>query len=168
MLAVAGVALVALVDSLRRAAADAVEPSEAVQASERTLELVPGREGGFTVDGSGWRARVLLDGDEYLSGEEIDAGFEDRLTGLPFEIAHVALAPDGTLALAIWKFETRPVRNAIQLWDGKTLVSAFDVPQGTFGGGLAFSRDGEVIAAYSPHRERLALYDRNGTLLPPG
>ena len=81
------------------------------------------------------------------------------------DIAHVAVAPDGTLVLAVWRFPwTGGVRTALQLWRKGRLVAAFPVPPGSFAGGLGFSADGRLVATYSSDRRSAKLFDRSGRL----
>lgn len=156
VLAVLAVAAAAVVDGLRseqrgRAAVPAHSSAEAEQIVRRTAGLA-------VVEN-----RVLLNGAAYLSSPQIRAGFPAALEGSSFELAHVAAAPDGTLALATYNFPfSGPPANAIELWRGSELVSSFAVPPGSFGGGLGFSRDGALVAAVSPDGLRATLYDRGG------
>jgi hypothetical protein len=107
--------------------------------------------------------RVLRNGRVYLSAEQIDAAFPAPLEGASFDIAHLATAPDGTLALAIYKFPSiGPPRNGIQVWRKGELVGAFTVRPGTFGGGLGFTSDGRLVAALSPDGLRASLFEPSG------
>jgi hypothetical protein len=130
------------------AAADALRGRDGGAQPRPRADSVPelGDAGGYTLAGRP-KTRVLVDGGVYLSADQIADAFPDPLEGVLFEIGHAAMAPDGTLALAIYNFgmSGRP-RNAIQLWREGKLVAAYSVPPGTFGGGIGFTADGRVIA----------------------
>jgi hypothetical protein len=105
----------------------------------------------YVAAGEGMRTRIDRRGREFLTEEQIDAAFPAPLEDVPFDIAHTAVAPDGTLAVAVYKLPpTGPIRAAVELWRGSTLVNAFNVPTGAFGGGLGFT------AATSPPSRRTA------------
>jgi hypothetical protein len=159
IVAVLVLAAVATADSFRQEARDrVVEPAAARQGDERLTRGIPHE---FTVAPE--RTRVLRNGRQYLSAEQIDAAFAPPLEGASFDIAHLATARDGTLALAIYKFPSiGPPRNGIQLWRDGDLVAAFTVPPGTFGGGLGFTSDGEHVAAVSPDGRRANIFERSG------
>jgi hypothetical protein len=107
--------------------------------------------------------RVLRDGAEYLSAAEIENAFPPALAGSSFELAYAAEAPDGTVALAAHSFPLdAPPADAIQLWAGTELQSSFVVPRESFGGGLGFSSDGELVATVAPDAGLVTLYDRRG------
>jgi hypothetical protein len=117
--------------------------------------------GGYTLAGRP-KTRVLLRGDVYLSADEIAKAFPDPLEGVLFEIGDAAMAPDGTLALAIYNFGTPgPPRNAIQLWRDGELLAAYSVPPGTFGGGIGFTLDGRVVAR-APRGEQIRIFTVTG------
>ena len=148
------------------AAADAFrgEPEERIVSRERTTthELV-GPTPEYVADGEGMRTRVNRRGREYLTEAQIDEAFPAPLEGLPFDIAHTAVAPDGTLALAVYKLPpTGPIRAAVELWRSGRLVSAFNVPTGAFGGGLGFTSDGRNIATVTPDGHTAVLFSREG------
>jgi hypothetical protein len=160
--AVLMLAAVATADALRRDGEP--QPVAKRQAAERPGErlLRPGARG-FVADGRLTRTRVLRGGREVLSAEQIERAFPAPLGGVQFHIAHLAVAPDGTLAVAVYKFpRIGPARAAIELWRGNELAGAFPVPAGSFGGGLGFSADGERIATFSLRRRQATLFDRSG------
>jgi hypothetical protein len=85
------------------------------------------------------------------------------LAGSSFELAYAAEAPDGTVALAAYSFPPDlPPAETIELWLGSELQSSFVVPRGSFGGGLGFSSDGELVATVAPDAGLVTLYDRRG------
>jgi hypothetical protein len=107
--------------------------------------------------------RVLEHGREYLSAEAVDAAFPADLGGVPFDIAYVARAADGLVALGIYKFPYgTPVRAGVELWRGHTLAGAFEVPPGAFAGGLGFAAEGRLIATLSSDGMLVHLFTRGG------
>jgi hypothetical protein len=164
VVAVLVLAAVAAADGVRRAGSDrdaAPEPSARV---EPVARLVAGDPGAFVAVSDGLtRTRVLRDGKEVLGEKAIDAAFPAPLEGVHFDVAHIALAPDGTLVLAIYKFP-RPGRAqaGIELWRGKRLVGAFPVPAGSFGGGIGFNVEGDLVATFSRGDRGATLFDRTG------
>lgn len=162
-LVVAAVLVVAVV-----AAADAVRRSVGEQVVERLPDrpapqlLLRGDAHGFTAVGPFTRTSVVRDGKEVLSAAQVDAAFPGPFPDEPFDIAHVAVSPDGTLVLAVYKFPYHePAQAGIELWRGSEFVGAFPVPDGSFAAGLGFSADGELVGMYSPERQA-TLYDRSG------
>jgi hypothetical protein len=130
-----------------------------LQAVPRSAVADPPLEdtGGYALAGRP-RTRVLVGGDVYLTADQIAEAFPDPLEGVLFEIGHAAMAPDGTLALAIYNFGTSgPPRNAIQVWRKGELVAAYAVPPGTFGGGIGFTADGR-LAARAPRGDRTRIF----------
>jgi hypothetical protein len=141
----------------RRVGEDATETS--VQARTR---LVPGSARDFVADGAFLRTRVLRSGREYLGAEAIAKAFPAPVGG-PFDIAELAVAPDDTLVLAIYRFPAQgEPRNALEFWRARKLVGAFSVPPGYFGGGLEFSRDGRLVAMFSHEGRLRGVFDRRG------
>lgn len=113
--------------------------------------------GGFTPAGRP-RTRVLHKGRVYLTAEQVGDAFPPPLEGVQFDIGHVASAPDGTIALAIYNFGTaEPPRNVIELWRDGRLMGAFPVPPGTFGGGIGFTKDGR-LGARAPRGNRTTIF----------
>lgn len=150
---------VAAADSFR------AEPDERVVPAERTQgqRLVGNPAPEYVAEGEEMRTHVSRRGREYLSAAQIDEAFPAPLEGLPFDVAHLAVAPDGTLALAVYKLPTTgPIRAAVELWRQGELVSAFIVPTGTFGGGLGFTADGRAVATVTPDGLTAVLFSREG------
>jgi hypothetical protein len=117
----------------------------------------------YVAEGTGVRTRVMRRGRVYLTAAQIDAAFPAPLEGIPFDVAHLAFASDGTLALAVYKLPaTGPIRAAIELWRDGRLVSAFLVPTGSFGGGLGFSRSTGRLATVAADERTAVLYSREG------
>jgi hypothetical protein len=159
-LVVLGVVIVSAV-----AAADAFrgEGSARVAAEEEPAHTLVGPTPEYVALGEGTRTRIDRRGREFLTEEQIDAAFPAPLEDLPFDIAHTAVAPDGTLAVAVYKLPpTGPIRAAIELWRGGRLVHAFNVPTGTFGGGLGFTVDGRHVATVTPDGRTAVLFSREG------
>ena len=116
----------------------------------------------FASAGAFLRKRVLRSGKEYLSAGAIERAFPVRVEG-PLDISKLAVAPDGTLVLAIYRFPPdSEAQGALEFWRGRRLVGAFPVPPGYFGGGLAFNRDGSLVATFSYDGQLRGIFDRNG------
>ena len=123
------------------------------------------RESRFEGDGRFLHQRVLRAGREYLSAEAIEKAFPGEDIG-PIDVSKIAVAPDGTLALAVYRFPNgRPAAGALLFWRGRELVGSFAVPPGHFGGGLAFSADGDLVALFSHDGALRGVYDRHGRRL---
>jgi len=161
--------LAAVVVLVAVAAADAIRPD----GQERTVSAAPGpaapqtsvqrASSGYVAVGDFTRKRVLRHGREYLSADAIDAAFPGVELGEPFDISHLATAPDGTLALAIYRFPAKkPVEAGVELWREGRLVAAFQVPAGSFGGGLGFADEGRLVATLFPDGHSVALFSRAG------
>ena len=167
VVALALLVAVAALDAFRPGRDDAPRERVARSAPEDTgpdapLDLVPGRVGEVRAAGTYLRKRVVRDGRPYLSEDAVADAFPLPLEG-PFDIAHVAVAPDGTLVLAVYGFSPYGrARGAIELWRGREPLGAFVVPSGSFGGGLAFSRDGELIATFGRSGDLSGVFDRRG------
>jgi hypothetical protein len=133
---------------------------------EATPLLVPGRGHSYVVVGGElFHNRVLRSGAEHLSTEEIAAAFPGESKN-PIDVSKIAVAPDGTLVLGVYRF--RPglsAEGAVELWEGRRLVNAFLVPPGYFGGGFAFSSDGALIATLSYDGTLNGVFDREGRLV---
>jgi hypothetical protein len=165
VVAVLVLAAVAAADGVRRAGSEQVVVREEAQRPRTGMALAPGRAQGHAAvaDGRLTRTRVVRDGEEVLSREQIDAAFPAPLEGDLFDVAHVAVAPDGTLVLAVYKFPPgRSVLGAIELWREERLVGAFPVPAGSFGGGIGFSENGSLVATFAGGRSQATLFDRGG------
>ena len=160
VIAVLVLAAVATADAFRAGSRERVTPTAAAQPQQVVVHRV---SSGLVAVGSLTRKRVLRNGREYLSAEQVDAAFPAPLTGVPFDIAYVAGAPDGTVALGIHKFPPAgPVRAAIELWRNGRLVSAFPVRPGVLGGGLGFAEEGRYVAALSPDGLFVHVFTRDG------
>ena len=109
------------------------------------------------------RKRVLKNGREYLNAQQVDAAFPGGEEGDPFDISHLAAAPDGTIALGVYRFPAkRPAQAAVELWRDGRLVSAFPVPPGSFVGGLGFAADGRLVATVLADSYTVRLFTRSG------
>ena len=152
------------------AAADAVRNLERrdtrrVAAEEWSLQrarLVPTEAARFTAAGPSLKKRILRDGREYLSAAAIEDAFPVPVQG-PIDISKVAVAPNGTLVLAIHRFPPQgEARGAVEVWKGRTFAGGFGVPTGYFGGGLAVNRDGSLVATFSYDGQLRGIFDRTG------
>jgi hypothetical protein len=161
--------LAAVVVLVAVAAADAIRRD----GQERTVSAAPRpaapqtsvrrASSGYVAVGYFTRKRVLHHGREYLSPEAIDAAFPSVELGEPFDISHLATAPDGTLALAIYRFPAKkPVEAGVELWREGRLMAAFQVPAGSFGGGLGFADEGRLVATLFSDGHSVALFSRAG------
>ncbi len=118
---------------------------------------------GLIAVGSFTRKSVLKNGREYLTPEEVEGAFPAGLEGVPFDIAYVASASDGTVALAIYRFPYGgPASPLIELWRGHSRVSAFRVPPGAFAGGIGFAAEGRLVATLSSDGLLVNLFTRSG------
>lgn len=169
VLAVLVLAAAAAGDAMRgtgREARDAAPDRGAARAGAseppaRQVFVLP-RQGRFEGDGRFLHRRVLRGGREYLSAEAIERAFPGDDRG-PIDVSKIAVAPDGTLVLAVYRFPNgRPAIGALLLWRGRELVGSFAVRPGDFGGGLAFSRRGDLIALFSHDGALRGVYDRSG------
>ena len=162
--AIVVLATVAAADAVRddRAQTPARATAADAASTPRHLAFARGRSGDYRGHGHYLHDRVLRRGREYLSPEEIAAAFPVPIEG-PVDISQVAVAPDGTLVLGVYLFPARSdARGALEFWRGRTLESAFPVPPGTFAGGLAFNRDGSLVATFSYDGALRGVYDRSG------
>ena len=124
--------------------------------------LVPGQANRFRAVGPFLAQRVVLGRREYLGPDAVERAFPGNVEG-PLDISKIAQAPDGTLVLAVYRFPpARPAAGALQFWRDRRLVGAFRVPPGYFGGGLAFNRDGSLVALFSHDGQLRGVYDRRG------
>ena len=161
VIAVLVLAAVATADALRME-----RPQQTLTRRHQTIPLQTSAR--LTVDSS-TRKRILRKGREYLSAEQVDREFPGPPGSVPFEIAHVAAAADGTVALAIYRFPPgAPVRAAIELWRNGELVSAFPVRPRVLGGGLGFAEDGQYVAALSPDGRLVHVFAHDGRLVGGG
>ncbi|HEX5468941.1 MAG TPA: hypothetical protein VFW80_07830 [Gaiellaceae bacterium] len=160
--------LAAVVVLVAVAAADAVRPKgkEHVRLPAEDVAAAPvvhRASSGYVAVGPLTRNRVLRFGREYLSAASVDAAFPGDDVGEPLDISHLATAPDGTLALAVYRFPAKdPAEAAIELWRRGRLVSAFRVPAGAFGGGLGFAYGGRLVATLLSDGFNVLLFSRTG------
>jgi hypothetical protein len=123
------------------------------------------REGTYEGDGRFLETRVLRAGREHLSAEAVAAAFPGADSGL-IDILRIAVAPDGTLVLGIIRFPPGlRAQSGVELWRGRRLRGAFTVEPGSFGGGFAFDRAGELIALFSHDGALRGVYDLSGRRL---
>ncbi|MBD0291566.1 MAG: hypothetical protein ICV74_09950 [Thermoleophilia bacterium] len=119
----------------------------------------------YVGEGSFLRKSVVRGRREYLSAEAVEDAFPGSATG-PIDISKIAVAPDGTLVLAVYRFPAgQPAVGAVQFWRHRRLVGAFVVPPGFFGGGMAFDRTGALVALFSRDGALRGVYDRAGRRL---
>ena len=105
--AVAVLAAVAAADAVRDdPKRDAGAAAARAASVPRHVEFVPGRSGVFRGHGHYLHDHVLRRGREYLSADEIAAAFPVPVEG-PLDISQVAVAPDGTLVLGVYRFPAR-------------------------------------------------------------
>jgi hypothetical protein len=154
-------ALAAITDAVRP------HPAESAQAqpggSVATPVVHPQSSSGFTAGGTIAHTRVLRFGREFLGAEAIRSAFPVPLYGAAFDIAHLAARPDGTLVLAIYAFpQGRPASDGIEIWRNGQLEGAFEVPIGSFGGGIGFAADGRLVAALAGDGMLVSLFTRSG------
>jgi hypothetical protein len=161
LVAVVVLAAIAAADALTPAGKERVVSNVASVAATRTV--VHRASAGYVAVGAFTRKRVLRHGQEYLSSDSIDAAFPSPETGEPFDISHLAAAPDGTLALAVYRFPAKePAEAGIELWRQGRLLDAFPVPAGSFGGGLGFADDGRLVATMLADGYTVLLFTRSG------
>jgi hypothetical protein len=151
------------------ATADAIRPRPTESAEAQSGGSVAGpvvhpqSSSGFTAGGKLAHTRVLRFGREFLGAEAIRDGFPAPLQGAAFDIAHLAARSDGTLVLAIYAFpQGRPAADGIEIWRRGRLESAFEVPVGSFGGGIGFASDGRLVAALAGDGTLVRLFTRSG------
>ncbi len=173
LLVVALVVLAALAagDALRGGERTSAPGPAAVEAAaDRELDVVdtgaptfvPPRPTGLRGVGSFLAKKVMRGGTEVLSAVAVADAFPSFEEG-PTEIVHLAVAPDGTLVLAVRRFPVgRPLLGALQLWRGSRLVATWAVPPRAFAGGLGFLRPGGLIALFAQDGGLAAVYDRRG------
>jgi hypothetical protein len=161
LVAVVLLAAIAAADSLRSGGDEKIVP-RAVNASG-SQTVVHRSSAAFIAVGPFMRKEVLRHGQEYLSSDSVDAAFPSLDVGAPFDISHLAAAPDGTLALAVYRFPAKePAQAGIELWREGRLVDAFEVPPGSFGGGLGFADDGRLVATLLADGHSVLLFTRSG------
>ena len=159
--AVVVLAAIAAADAVRPDGKERAAPSAAAAAPARTT--VQRASAGYLAVGTFMRKRVLRHGQQYLSSTSVDSAFPSPDVGEPFDISHLATAPDGTLALAVYRFPAKePAQAGIELWREGRLLGAFAVPPGAFGGGLGFADDGRLVATLLPDGHSVILFTRAG------
>jgi hypothetical protein len=159
VLALVALTVVAAADSFRR------EPAERIVREGTEGRRLVGSTPEYVAEGTGMRTRVIRRGRVYLTAAQIDAAFPAPLEGIPFDVAHLAYASNGTLALAVYKLPaTGPIRAGIELWRHGKLVSAFLVPTGSFGGGIGFNSNGRFATVAADERTAV-LYSQEGKRL---
>lgn len=160
VIAVLFLVAIAAADAFRPKAREQVRPP---QSPAQTPLVVHRATSGLIAVGALTRKRVLRNGREYLSEEQVDAAFPEPLQGIPFDIAYVATAPDGTVILAVYKFpELGPAQAAVELWRDGRFLRAFIVPPGSFAGGIGFAEEGRLVATLSSDGLLVHLFTRGG------
>ena len=160
LVAVVVLAAIAAADSLRPGGKEKVV-STAQPAAAPTV--VHRASSGYLAVGPFMHKEVLRHGQEYLSSTSVDSAFPSPDTGEPFDISHLATAPDGTLAVAVYRFPAKePAQAAIELWREGRLLDAFEVPAGAFGGGLGFADEGRLVATLLSDGHSVLLFTRQG------
>jgi hypothetical protein len=161
--------LVAVVVLAAIAAADAVRPDGKERVARSPATAAPARTtvqraaAGYMAVGPFTRKRVLRQGRQYLTSASVDSAFPSPDLGEPFDISHLAAAPDGTLALAVYRFPAKePAQAGIELWRDGRLLGAFAVPPGAFGGGLGFADHGRLVATLLSDGRSVILFTRAG------
>jgi hypothetical protein len=151
------------------ATADAIRPRPTESAETQAGRSVAGpvvhpqSSSGFTAGGKIAHTRVLRFGREFLGAEAIRNAFPVPLQGAAFDIAHLAARSDGTLVLAIYAFpQGRPAADGIEIWRRGQFESSFEVPVGSFGGGIGFASDGRLVAALAGDGMLVRLFTRSG------
>jgi hypothetical protein len=161
-------AAAAVADAVR----DLARPDARTVAPEaRSLQrarLVPTDAARFTAAGGYLKKRILRDGREYLSADAIEDAFPVPVEG-PIDISKVAVAPNGILVLAVYRFPPQgEARGGIEVWKGPAPIGGFGVPSGYFGGGLAVNRDGSLVATFSYDGQLRGIFDRRGRRVDGG
>jgi hypothetical protein len=138
-----------------RVVATSVSSWEQVTVHRATSKLIA--VGAFT------RKRVLENGREYLGEDDVEAALPEGLRRNPYDIAYVARAANGTVALGIYVFPYGgPATSVVQLWRDRSLVSAFRVPSGSFAGGIGFAEEGRLVATLSADGLLVHLFTHSG------
>jgi hypothetical protein len=124
--------------------------------------LVPARRTELRTAGGFLPSHVVRGADEVLSAAAVAEAFPSFEEG-PTEILHLAVAPDGTLVLAVRRFPSNhQLLGALELWRGDRLVATWAVPPRWFAGGIGFVRPGGRIAVFGLDGGLAAVYDRRG------
>jgi hypothetical protein len=160
LVAVLVLAAIAAADALRHGGEEAVVRPRNAAAVPDVSHRAPS---GYVAVGPFMHKEVLRRGQRYLSSDSVDAAFPSPDAGEPFDISHLATAPDGTLALAVYRFPAKaPAQAGIELWREGRLLDAFTVPPGAFGGGLGFAADGRLVATLLADGQSVLLFTRSG------
>jgi hypothetical protein len=142
-----------------------VETSVFARPAGSRLDLVRSTRAGFRPAGGYLQTHVLQSGRVVLPRRAIERAFPDGIRGR-VDVKDVALSPDGTLVVVVFRFPLgAPARAALEFWRRRKLVAAFAVAPAMLRGGLGFSRDGKLVAAFSPDGRRATLFDRRGNAL---
>jgi hypothetical protein len=161
VIAVLGLAALAAADAFRASPRERTVANQELNLAQPVT--VHRATSGLIAVGSFTRKRVLKNGREYLSSEEVDGAFPAGLESVPFDIAYVASASDGTVALGIYGFPYGgPASSVIELWRGHSLLSVFRVPSGAFAGGIGFAEEGRLVATLSSDGLLVHLFTRSG------
>lgn len=164
VVAVLALAAVAAADAVRRGSSQQVTVAPDLPQQGLRPRVPAGDTHGFVAvsDGRLTKTRVVRAGREILSSQDLNGAFPVPFEeGGTFDIADLALAADGTLAVAVYKFPAAgSVQAGIELWKDDRLVVSFEVPPGSFAGGIGFSSDGLLVAAYAG--DRVTLFNRAG------
>ena len=148
------------------AAADAFrgEPEERIVREERTTtHRLLGPRPEYVAAGEGMHTRIERLGREFLSEEQIDDAFPAPLEGLPFNIAHTAVAPRrdaraGRLQASADRTDPRG-RRALAKREPR---ERFHCADRRLGGGLGFTADGRDVATVTPDGRTAVLFSREG------
>jgi hypothetical protein len=144
------------------AATEPAAPETSTSGSAGQSVLVPARRTELRTAGGVLPSHVVRGADEVLSATAVAEAFPSFSDG-PTEILHLAVAPDGTLVLAVRRFPSNhELEGALELWRGDRLVATWAVPPRWFAGGLAFVRPGGHIAVFGLDGGLAAVYDRRG------
>jgi hypothetical protein len=159
VLGVAVLAALAVADGLRGTGGPASGDPER---PGRQVGVIDSPPRDFVAVGRRLENRVLRNGREYLSAAAIRAAFPVDVPG-PIVISRMAVARDGTLALALYRFPSAtPAQGALEFWRDRKPVGGFGVPPGYFGGGVAFNHDGTLVATFSYDGQLRGVFDRSG------
>jgi hypothetical protein len=164
VVAVLALAAVAAADAVRESSAEQVTVGPDPPQQGLRPRAPAGDTHGYVAvaDGRLTKTRVVRQGEEVLSSNDLNRAFPVPFEeGGTFDIADLAVAPDGTLAVAVYKFPAAgAVHAGIELWKDDRLVASFEVPPGSFAGGIGFSSNGALVAAYAG--DRVTLFNRTG------
>jgi hypothetical protein len=161
VVAVVLLALAATADAIRPRATEKAGAQSSIPTAARVVH--PQSSSGFIAAGKFTHTRVLRFGHEYLDAEAIRNAFPVPLHGAAFDIAYLAARSDGTLVLAIYAFpQGGPAADGIEVWRNGRFETSFQVPVGSFGGGIGFAADGKLVAALAGDGMLVSLFTRSG------